>query len=281
MTAVLSVSNLCVAYREELVLDHVSFDLPEGEILGIVGPNGAGKSTLMRSMLGLLPSLVGGATFFGEQLRHVRKRIGYMPQQSEVDWDFPATVYDVVLMGTYGSLGWLRRPKAAQKEAVWKALEQVGLVDLANRQIGQLSGGQKQRTFLARTLVSNPDLILMDEPFSGVDAASEKAIIEVLLSLQALGKTIVVVHHDLATLSNFCTWVLFINKEVIAVGPLHDVFKRENVEKTYGVMRQLNLASSSEMKVETETQTEQQIKTDTGSEPCSELKSSQKLAMDW
>lgn len=224
---------------------------------------------------------MGGATFFGEQLRHVRKRIGYMPQQSEVDWDFPATVYDVVLMGTYGSLGWLRRPKSAQKEAVWKALEQVGLVDLANRQIGQLSGGQKQRTFLARTLVSNPDLILMDEPFAGVDAASEKAIIEVLLSLKACGKTIVVVHHDLATLSDLCTWVLFINKGVIAVGPLRSVFKRENVEKTYGVMRQLNLASSSEMKVEAETQTELQVKTDIGSKPYSELKSTQKAAMDW
>ncbi|MFC5369510.1 metal ABC transporter ATP-binding protein [Arcanobacterium bovis] len=241
MTPVLSVTDMCVAYREELVLDRVSFELPAGEIMGIVGPNGAGKSTLMRAMLDLVPTLAGEAAFFGKQLRHVRKRIGYMPQQSDVDWDFPATVYDVVMMGTYGSLGWLRRPRSKQKRAVERALAQVGISDLAGRQIGQLSGGQKQRTFLARTLVADPDLILMDEPFAGVDVASEKAIVKALIDLRAKGKTIVLVHHDLSTLANFCSWVLLLNKCVTAAGPIHDVFHPHIVEKTYGVAHHIEV----------------------------------------
>lgn len=235
MTTALRVKNLCTAYREAMVINHVSFALPAGEVLGIVGPNGAGKSTLIKAAMGLIPALAGEVEFLGQPLSKVRSRVGYMPQQSDVDWDFPATVKDVVLMGTYGKLGWLRRPGKAEYQAVSEAMEAVGITDLANRQIGQLSGGQKQRTFLARTLAGKPDLVLMDEPFAGVDAASEAAIVQVLRDLQAKGTTLAVVHHDLATVSRFCSWVLLINKEVISFGPREQAFNSQVVARAYGL----------------------------------------------
>lgn len=226
---------LTVAYRTEPVLDQVDFTVPTGVVMGIVGPNGAGKSTLIKTMLGLVPPLVGEVTFFGEPLARVRRRVGYMPQSTSVDWDFPTTVLDVVTMGTYAALRWFRRPGKAERERAKAALEQSGIAELARRQIGELSGGQRQRVFLARTLVQEPDLYLMDEPFAGIDARSQQAIVEVLHSLRAAGKTIVIVHHDLATVRDYCDHVTLLNTKVIASGPAQQVFTREAVRATYDV----------------------------------------------
>lgn len=235
MQTALKVRALSTAYREKLVLSQVSFDIPAGEVVGIIGPNGAGKSTLLKAILGLLPVLHGSVEIFGQDLKNVRSRIGYMPQQNDVDWDFPATVTDVVKMGLYGRLGWFKRVSRKDMEIVHEVMRVVGISDLAKRPIGQLSGGQKQRTFLARTLVGNPDLFFMDEPFAGVDVASEQAIVDVLVNLQKQGKTVVVVHHDLATVSRFCSYVLLINKEIVAFGPRQEVFKAETIRKAYGL----------------------------------------------
>lgn len=225
--------NLSVAYHSEPVLTGVDLAIPEGVILGIIGPNGAGKSTLLKAALGLIPALTGSVQFFGQSLDVVCKRVGYMPQSSSVDWDFPATVHDVVLMGTYGSLGWFRRPGKAEHQRVEQALTETGMADLAERQIGQLSGGQRQRVFLARSLAQNPDLLVMDEPFQGVDAKSQDEIIRVLRSLRQQGKTVVMVHHDLTTVLEYCDWVTLLNRRVIAAGPARTTFTSENIRVTY------------------------------------------------
>ena len=193
------VENISAAYRDRLALSGVSFTVPSGEIMAILGPNGAGKSTLIKAMLELIPRVSGKAEFFGKNLSRVRKRIAYMPQSASIDWDFPARVKDVVLMGTYTHLGWLRRPGKKEHQAALAAMEQLDISDLANRQISELSGGQKQRTFVARALAADADLLVMDEPFAGVDMKSEKTILQVLRSLASSGKTVLLVHHDLAT----------------------------------------------------------------------------------
>ncbi len=203
--------------------------------MGIVGPNGAGKSTLMKAMLGLEKPLAGRVEFFGQPLAAVRQRIGYMPQSTAVDWDFPTTVRDVVEMGTYGSLGWLKRPGKKERARAMTALEHTGIADLAPRQIGELSGGQRQRVFLARTLVQEPDLLFMDEPFQGVDAKSQEAIVSVLHTLREAGKTVVIVHHDLKTVSHYCDDVTLLNRTIIASGPVAEVFTEENIDETYEV----------------------------------------------
>ncbi|MDO5720611.1 MAG: metal ABC transporter ATP-binding protein [Actinomycetaceae bacterium] len=236
-----TIDNLTVAYHDRIVLEHASMTLPPGEVMAILGPNGAGKSTLIKSALNLVPPLGGEVRFFGEPLSRVRTRVGYMPQSAEVDWDFPTTVADAVAMGTFGKLGWLRRPGAKEHEAVQRAMETVGISDLADRQISQLSGGQKQRTFMARILAQDPDLYIMDEPFAGVDAASEQAIVNALAQLRQAGKTILIVHHDLATVREFCSWVTLLNNgRVVATGPLSEAFTTENVHKAYG-FDQINL----------------------------------------
>lgn len=235
MSPVCKIDNLSVAYHDRVVLKQVSLDLPAGNIAGIVGPNGAGKSTLIKAALGLIPSLTGETTFFGEPLARVRDRVGYMPQSADVDWDYPATVRDVVLMGTFGKLGWLKRPGRKERAVADEAMETVGIEQLAGRQIGQLSGGQKQRTFLARILAQQPDLFIMDEPFAGVDAASERAITDVLSELRDAGRTIFVVHHDLATLNRFCTWAVLLNVHLISAGPIASSFTTENLAKAYGL----------------------------------------------
>ncbi|MDO5747654.1 MAG: ABC transporter ATP-binding protein [Actinomycetaceae bacterium] len=234
---VCSMKEVNVAYHDMVVLRDINVDIPAGVIMGIIGPNGAGKSTLIKAALGIVPRLTGKVSFFDQPLDKVRKSVGYMPQAASVDWDFPATVADVVKMGTYASLGWLRRPGRKQKEAVEQALEFCGIADLAHRQIGQLSGGQRQRTFLARTLAQNPDLCFMDEPFAGVDARSEEAIRDVLLRMQSEGKTIVVVHHDLTTVDKFCSDLLILNKSVLAWGPLKDTLKQDVIDKAYSVVK--------------------------------------------
>ena len=225
--------NLSVAYREDPVLQHVDFRVPVGSVMGIVGPNGAGKSTLIKAMLGLVTPLAGTSEFFGKSLDAVRHREGYMPQSASVDWDFPTTVLDLAVMGTYGALGWLRRPGKPERARALAALEQTGMADLAHRQIGELSGGQRQRAFLARALVQAPDLYFMDEPFQGIDAKSQQAMIEVLKDLSGAGKTIVIVHHHLGSVLDFCDHVTLLNKSIVAMGPGQEIFTKDNIRAAY------------------------------------------------
>lgn len=215
------------------MLQHIDFRVPVGGVMGIVGPNGAGKSTLIKAMLGLVTPLTGSSKFFGQPLDQVRNRVGYMPQSASVDWDFPTTVLDLAIMGTYGELGWIRRPGKAERARALTALKQTGMQDYASRQIGELSGGQRQRAFLARALVQAPDLYFMDEPFQGIDAKSQQAMIEVLRGLSAQGKTIVIVHHHLASVLDFCDHVTLLNKYIVASGPGEDTFTKDNIRAAY------------------------------------------------
>lgn len=227
------VENLSVAYKDTAVLQRATFDVPAGVVMGIVGPNGAGKSTLLKAMLGLQPPLTGRAVFFGQKLANVRSRVGYMPQSSGVDWDFPASVFDVVQMGTFAQLGWFRRPGAQQKKSTFEALEMVGMSDFAGRQFGQLSGGQRQRVFLARALVSSPDLYILDEPFQGIDAKSQAAIARVFADLRSDGKTIVFVHHDLGSVREYCDQVTLLNRTVVASGPVDTTYTTDAIGETF------------------------------------------------
>ncbi|WP_288291448.1 metal ABC transporter ATP-binding protein [uncultured Varibaculum sp.] len=230
------VENISAAYRDRLALSGVSFTVPSGEIMAILGPNGAGKSTLIKAMLELIPRVSGKAEFFGKNLSRVRKHIAYMPQSASIDWDFPARVKDVVLMGTYTHLGWLRRPGKKEHQAALSAMEQLDISDLASRQISELSGGQKQRTFVARALAADADLLVMDEPFAGVDMKSEKTILQVLRSLASSGKTVLLVHHDLATVREFCSSVLLLREgNLVASGPLDTTFTAKNISQAYGI----------------------------------------------
>jgi manganese/zinc/iron transport system ATP- binding protein len=232
--APLSVRDLTVAYHRRPVLQSVNLTLPEGKLVGIVGPNGAGKSTLLKAVLGLVPPAAGEAFFWGRPYKERRRWVGYVPQRGSVDWDFPTDALDVVLMGRYGHLGWLRRPGAKDRAMAMECLEQVGMADFAHRQISQLSGGQQQRVFLARALAQDARLYCMDEPFAGVDAATEKAIISLLDALKARGKTVVVVHHDLQTVPEYFAWLVLLNMRVIAAGPTEQVFTVPNLQKAYG-----------------------------------------------
>lgn len=227
--------DVSVAYGARLVLKNVHMSIPAGVDMGIVGPNGAGKSTLMKAMLDLIPTLTGHTEFFGGSLQASRGRVGYMPQHSAIDWDFPTTVAGAVLMGTYGRLGWFRRPGAPERLAAATALEHVGLADLAKRQIGQLSGGQRQRVLLARTLATRPDVLFLDEPFQGVDAVSQQAIVNVLHELREEGKTVMLVHHDLATVVEYCDHVTLVNGTVFASGPAKEAFTAENIKAAYEI----------------------------------------------
>ncbi|WP_245866702.1 metal ABC transporter ATP-binding protein [Serinibacter salmoneus] len=233
---VAEVRGLSVAYHADAVLRGVDLAVPAGVVMGVVGPNGAGKSTLLKAMLGLLPALTGSVRFFGQRLGAVRDRVGYMPQAAGVDWDFPATAADVVAMGTYD--GWrprLGRRRREERDRALVALEEVGMADFADRQIGQLSGGQRQRVFLARTLVRRPDLYLMDEPFAGIDARSQESIVRVLHELRAAGRTVVLVHHDLPTVRAYCDHVTLLNRRVVASGPLAEAFTTASIATAYDV----------------------------------------------
>lgn len=225
---------MTVAYHRKPVLWDIDLTVPEGSLVGIVGPNGAGKSTLIKAALGLIPLASGRVTFYGESYARQRLRVGYVPQRESVDWDFPVTVEDVVMMGTYGRLGWLRRPGIAQRNLTRQCLDQVGLADFGNRQIRQLSGGQQQRVFLARALAQDAGIYFMDEPFAGVDAATEAAILALLQSLRDGGKTVIVVHHDLPTVRKYFDHVILVNMRLIATGPIDTTFTNENLQKTYG-----------------------------------------------
>ena len=230
----LEINDLTVSYRESPALWDIDLEVPSGVLGAIIGPNGAGKTTLIQSILGLLQPLAGSVQIFGMPNKQAIKRVAYVPQRGSVDWDFPATVFDVVLMGTYGKLGWLKRPSKQEFDMARQALDRVGLLDLGNRQISQLSGGQQQRVFIARALVQNADLYLMDEPFQGVDAVTEQAIVELLRDLQAKGSTALVVHHDLQTISDYFDWVLMLNVRRIAAGPVHEVFTEANLKLAFG-----------------------------------------------
>ena len=230
----LEIDDLTVAYNSKPAIWDIDLHVPEGVLMAIIGPNGAGKSTLIKAALKLIPRAAGTVQFYGQPYEQVRSLVGYVPQRGSVDWDFPTTVLDVVTMGLYGRLGWMRRPGHKERIAAMYALEQVGMQDFAERQISQLSGGQQQRTFLARALVQDARIYLMDEPFAAVDAVTERAIITILRQLRAHGKTVVVVHHDLQTAAEYFDWVTLLNVEVVACGPIAETFTADNLRQTYG-----------------------------------------------
>ena len=230
----ITVTDLTVAYRDRPVLWDIDLSVPPGLLMAVVGPNGAGKTTLLKSILGLIRPAAGQILIHGKSYAEQRRRVAYVPQRGSVDWDFPTSVLDVVTMGLFRELGWIRRPGRRERERALDALLQMGIQDLANRQISQLSGGQQQRTFLARALVQGADLYLMDEPFQGVDATTELAIVDLLRNLRARGRTVVVVHHDLQTVPEYFDWVTLLNVRRIASGPVAEVFTDANLRQTYG-----------------------------------------------
>ncbi len=226
--------DVTVAYHRRPVLWDIDLEVPEGKLVGIVGPNGAGKTTLIKAALGLVPLASGRVEIYGNSYEEQRHLIGYVPQRETVDWDFPVTVRDVVLMGTYGRLGWFRRPSKTELEIADRSLEHVGMGAYARRQIRQLSGGQQQRVFLARALAQQAQIYFLDEPFAGVDAATESAIVELLDELRSSNKTVLVVHHDLQTVSDYFDYVILLNMRLIACGEVSDTFTTDNLQKTYG-----------------------------------------------
>ena len=234
MNPAIEVTDLTVAYHEKPVLWDVDLSVPPGVLMAIVGPNGAGKTTLIKAILGLAPAAAGRVLIDGRPYREQRQRVGYVPQRGSVDWDFPTSVLDVVMMGRYGALGWFRRPGKREREQALVALAQVGMQDFAHRQISQLSGGQQQRVFLARAIVQDADVYFMDEPFQGVDATTERTIVSLLKGMRAAGKTVLVVHHDLQTVAEYFDWVTLLNVRRIASGPVDEVFTEENLRRTYG-----------------------------------------------
>ena len=231
----IQIDDLTVAYNYKPVLWDIDLVIPEGVLMAIVGPNGAGKSTLIKAVLDIIDPIAGSVTIFGKPYKKQRKLVAYVPQKGSVDWDFPTTALDVVMMVTYCSLGWIKRPGQQQKKAALEALEKVDMLSFKNRQISQLSGGQQQRIFLARALVQNASIYFMDEPFQGVDASTEIAIINILKELRKAGKTVVVVHHDLQTVPEYFDWVTFLNVKKIATGAVKDIFNDDNLTKTYGI----------------------------------------------
>lgn len=232
---VISVTELTVYYDGVTAIEDVNFDVHAQKLTAIVGPNGAGKSTLIKALLGLIPNRTGSISCFGMSPEQYRKNISYVPQRAQIDWEFPANVFDVVAMGLYGELGLLRRFSSAHKDRVQSALIDVDMADFATRQISKLSGGQQQRVFLARSIVQDAELILLDEPFGGIDAKSEAVIVDILHRQKQNGKSIVAVHHDLSTVKDYFDDVILLNKTVTAFGPVDKVFTKANIEETYGV----------------------------------------------
>ena len=222
----IEIRNLTVAYGENIALENLNLDVETGSLMALVGPNGAGKSTLIKTILKFLKQITGEIKING-------KTLAYVPQRNSVDWDFPTTLFDVVEMGCYGRVGLFKRVNKEEKQKVLKAIEQVGMLDFKDRQISELSGGQQQRAFIARALVQEADIYLMDEPFQGVDSTTEKSIVDILKKLKSEGKTLIVVHHDLQTVPTYFETVTFINKSVIASGKVKEVFTQENIDMAY------------------------------------------------
>jgi manganese/zinc/iron transport system ATP- binding protein len=230
----LAARGLTVAYHRKPVLWHLDYAAPPRGLVAVVGPNGAGKSTFLKACLGLVPAAAGEVTVFGRPVAEQRRRIGYVPQRESVDWDFPASALDVVAMGRYGRIGWFRPVGRAHREAALACLERVGMADFARRQIGQLSGGQQQRVFLARALAQEAEVYFMDEPFAGVDAATEQAVLAVLRDLDAQGRTVICVHHDLQTVADYFDHALLLNVRAVAAGPVAEALTPENLRRAYG-----------------------------------------------
>ena len=233
-SAPLAIHDMTVAYHRRPVLWDIDYDAPPGKLTAIVGPNGSGKTTLIKAAVDLVPRASGDVRFFGSAYHKVRHRVGYVPQRGSVDWDFPVNALDVVAMGLYKKIGWLRPVTRRYRDEAMHYLERVGMADYAKRQISQLSGGQQQRVFLARALSQQADVYLMDEPFVGVDAATERAIVVILQELREAGKSALVVHHDLQTVPEYFDHVLLLNMRMVATGPIPDVFTPENLRATYG-----------------------------------------------
>ena len=230
----LEIRDLTVAYHRKPVLWDIDYSAPAGRLIALLGPNGAGKSTLIKASMDLVPRVSGDVRFFDERFRKQCGRVAYVPQRGTVDWDFPVNAADVVAMGLYRRIGWFRPVTRKFRRQALEALEQVGMADFAERQISQLSGGQQQRVFLARALVQDADLYLMDEPFAGVDAATELAIVAMLRTLRDAGKTVLVVHHDLQTVTDYFDEVILLNMRIVASGPVDSVFREEYLRRTYG-----------------------------------------------
>lgn len=230
----LETHNLTVSYNRRPVLWNVDFELPAGQIIGIIGPNGSGKTTLLKAIMGLVKTSSGYVKIFDKDLDEVRERISYVPQRESVDWDFPASVMDVVLMGRYRPTNLFKRIKQKDKDIAAEALEKVNMLEYSNRQINQLSGGQQQRVFIARSLAQGADLYIMDEPFVGVDAATEEAILKLFSEMKKEGKTVIVVHHDLQTAKAYFDWIVLLNTRMVAAGPKAEIFNEELLQEAYG-----------------------------------------------
>lgn len=230
----LEVDQLMVSYDKVPVLWDISLKIPQGLLVGIIGPNGAGKSSLLKAVLGLVEASSGKIEFLGNSLKNVRQQVAYVPQRESVDWDFPLTVKDLVIMGRYGKLGLMRRPREADSAAADFYLDQVGMLSYADRQIGQLSGGQQQRAFIARAMAQEASIYFMDEPFAGIDLATESLIIQLLKKLKEKGKTIFIVHHDLSTIERYFDWIILLNTRLVAYGETALTFTSENLNNVYG-----------------------------------------------
>ncbi|MEK5147619.1 MULTISPECIES: metal ABC transporter ATP-binding protein [Psychrobacillus] len=235
MKTAIAVKELYVSYFGSEALKNVSFTVEEGKLVGIIGPNGAGKSTLLKALLNLIQKEKGEVAILGKTIKEMRTKVAYVPQRSSIDWDFPITVFDTVLLGTYPKLGVFKRPKKIDKAFAYECLEKVGMTEFRNRQIGELSGGQQQRVFLARALAQEPEIYLLDEPFVGVDVTSEETIILILKQLRDLGKTVVVVHHDLRKAKEYFNELILLNKELIDFGVVEKVIRPEVLEKAYNI----------------------------------------------
>lgn len=231
---IISVQDLTVAYQESPVIWDLDFYAPAQTLLGIVGPNGSGKTTLLKSILGLIKPTTGFINIFNQPYNRLKHPIAYVPQKSSIDWNFPTDVFDVVLMGRYGHLSWFQQPSKYDKQIAMHALELVKMHEFAHRHIAQLSGGQQQRVFLARALAQEAQILILDEPFIGIDMMTEQIILDILQKLRSEGKTIIVVHHDLTTVKKYFDWIFFMNKTHIALGPTKSVFTQENIIKTFG-----------------------------------------------
>ncbi|MBG9447589.1 MULTISPECIES: metal ABC transporter ATP-binding protein [Bacillaceae] len=229
----ISIQDLHVSYFGNEAVTGVSLSVNTGNLVGIIGPNGAGKSTFLKAMLNLIPKDKGAVTVLGKPITEVRKSIAYVPQRNDIDWDFPITVLDAVLIGTYPHLKLFRRPKKKDKEWAMECLQRVGMQEFSKRQIGELSGGQQQRVFLARALAQKADLFFLDEPFVGVDVSSEETIVNILKELCRQGKTVIVVHHDLSKANDYFNQLILLNKELISFGTVEEVFKPDVIAKAY------------------------------------------------
>jgi manganese/zinc/iron transport system ATP- binding protein len=233
-TPAVSISHLTVAYNNKPVLWDITAEIPQGVMLGVVGPNGAGKTTLIKSLVNLVKPMAGTIKIFGAPFAHIRDQIAYIPQRATIDWDFPVTVFDVVMMGRFGALGWFGRPRAQDHISVYETLERVGLEQYKDTPISHLSGGQQQRVFLARALVQHANLYILDEPFVGIDAATEKTVVAILQELRAQGKTLLIVHHDLHTITHYFDWLLLLNVSCISIGPTAQTYTPSMLQHTYG-----------------------------------------------